>query len=320
MIVLVTLCLAAWSATAPDTAEETVAPRPKRSQGDSHGGADRTIRGRFRGSDIVVTTTTRLAGAVHSVSWNGKEFIDSDDHGRQMQSAANFDAGSKFRAETFNPTEAGSRHDGAGPSSTSRLLHIASGDNWIQTTTRMAFWLQPGELSNGNPAKNTTALSNHLLTKWVAIGYDRWPNVIVYDASFTVPAGENHHYAQFEAVTGYMPAEFSSFFVLKPETGELAPLTDGPGEQEYPVIFSTVDNRFAMGVFSPQQPSPGYEQAGYGRFRFVRREVTKWNCVFRVKEERDGVPAGVYSFRSFIVVGDLKTVRSTVHALMVSEK
>lgn len=27
------------------------------------------------GSEIVITTTSRLAGAIHSLTWNGKEFI-----------------------------------------------------------------------------------------------------------------------------------------------------------------------------------------------------------------------------------------------------
>ena len=49
------------------------------------------IRAKAGPSEIVITTTPRLAGAIHSVAWNGKEFIDSTDHGRQLQSAANFD-------------------------------------------------------------------------------------------------------------------------------------------------------------------------------------------------------------------------------------
>ena len=165
-----------------------------------------SIRGPFKASEIVITTTARLAGAIHSLTWNGKEFINSTDHGRQLQSASNFDVGSTFTGETFNPTEAGSRHDGAGEKSTSRLLHYIAQTNQLQTTNQMAFWLRPGELSGGHPAKNTTKLSNHLLTKRVTIGYLDLLNVIQYDVTFGVPVGESHKYAQFEAVTGYMPA------------------------------------------------------------------------------------------------------------------
>lgn len=266
------------------------------------------IRGRFRDSDIVISTTSRLAGAIHSLTWNGKEFIDSVDHGRQLQSASNFDAGSEFTSETFNPTEAGSRHDGAGNHSSSRLLHYLAKDNQLQTTTQMAFWLRPGESSADNQAKNTTELSNHLLTKRVTIGYRHLPNVIQYDITFGVPVGESHRYAQFEALTGYMPAEFRRFVVFDPVSGQFEPLSDGPGEQNSPVAFSTDDENFAMGIYSPDQPATGFEQAGYGRWNFSPEPVVKWNCVFRIHHP-DGIAARDYSFRTFVVVGTLEDVR-----------
>ena len=87
---------------------------------------DAQIRAKAGPSEIVITTTSRLAGAIHSLTWNGLEFIDSTDHGRQLQSASNFDAGSRFVPETFNPTEAGSRFDGAGPKSSSVLLALTA--------------------------------------------------------------------------------------------------------------------------------------------------------------------------------------------------
>ena len=88
-----------------------------------------TIRAMARNSEIVITTTSRLAGAIHSLTWNGYEFIDSADHGRQLQSASNFDAGLPLTAETFNPTEAGSRMDGAGRTSYRPQIRWHSG--WI---------------------------------------------------------------------------------------------------------------------------------------------------------------------------------------------
>jgi hypothetical protein len=276
-----------------------------------------TIRGKLLDSEIVIQTTPRTAGAIDSVLWRGKEFIDSVDHGRQLQSASNFDFEGKFHPETFNPTEAGSVADGAGPTSTSRLLHSLAAGNRLQTTTQMAFWLSPGGTSAGHPATNPTALSNHLLTKRVTIGYEDLPNVIVYDATFQLPLDEQHTYAQFEAVTGYMPAEFSQFWQLKPDGDEveLLPLSDGPGEIGHPVILATPAGDFAMGVYSAQQPSPGYAQAGYGRFRFADQQVVKWNCVFRVRNAA-GLEAKEYRYRSFVALGTLDMVRESLTDLM----
>ena len=272
------------------------------------------IRATAGASEIVITATPRLAGAIHSLTWNGKEFIDSLDHGRQLQSASNFDVGTLITAETYNPTEAGAQRDGAGPKSASRLLHLLATNNLLQTTTQMAFWLAPDEKSGPNLAKNTTVLSNHLLTKRVRIGYRDLPHVIQYDVAFHLPVGERHTHAVFEAVTGYMPAEFSAFWKFNPQTGELEPLTDGPGELAWPVVLATPNGSHAMGIFSPDQPAKGWAQLGYGRWKFRAEKVVKWNCVFRVSDA-NGIAPGEYAFRNFVLVGDLATVRNSLRAV-----
>lgn len=125
------------------------------------GSGDAVIRAPAGNSEIVITTTSRLAGAIHSLRWNGKEFIDSFDHGRQLQSAANFDLGGELRDEAFNPTEAGCKRDADGPTSTSRLLELSAAGSELVTVTQMAFWLRPGQRGAGGVAMNTTALSDH---------------------------------------------------------------------------------------------------------------------------------------------------------------
>ncbi len=275
---------------------------------------DAVIRSQAGPSEIVVTTTARLAGAIHSLTWNGKEFIDSADHGRQLQSASNLDCGTPIASETFNPTEAGSIHDGAGPLSSSRLLRHAASGAVLQSATQMAFWLRPGEKSGGHLAKNTTVLSAHLLTKRVQIGHENLPHVIRYDVTFTLPAGERHTLAVFEALTGYMPAEFDRFLQFDPASGEVAPLDAAPGEIARPVIFSVAAGAHAMGIYAPPQPAPGTAGPSYGRFRFEQEKVVKWNCVFRVSDG-EGLAAGDYAFRMFVIVGDLATVTDSMRAL-----
>lgn len=256
----------------------------------------------------MITTTTRLAGAIHSVTWNGKEFIDSLDHGRQLQSAANFDCGAPFFPEIFNPTEAGSRADGAGKKSSSKLLSLSTNGPELRTTTQMAFWLAPAEKSEGHLAKNDRVLSNHLISKRVRIGHRDNPHLLEYDVTFTVPEGENHTYAQFEAVTGYMPHDFSRFWKYDGAQNQFLPLNDGPGEQEYPVVLATPNGSHAMGVYSPE-PSPGY-----GRFRFPTERVNKWNCVFRVRDPK-GVTHGDYRYHTFVALGTLEDVRKALASL-----
>jgi hypothetical protein len=270
------------------------------------------IRAPFGASEIVVTTTTRLAGAIHSITWNGQEFIDSADHGRQLQSASSFDNTPVAGPETFNPTEAGSRRDGAGPTSTSRLLAIRTDGNILRTRTQMAFFVPPGERTAGQLARNTEPLSRHLLEKEVRIGVPGWPNVLDYTVTFLPPDGEPHRTAQFEALTGYMPPEFSDFHRFDRATGELAPLNDGPGEQEDPVVLATPDGRYAMGITTAGPPSEGVIGPGYGRFRFAAEKVVKWNCVFRVS---GGVGPGAHRFRLYVPLGTLEDVTRALRAL-----
>ena len=273
---------------------------------------DAVIRAPFGNSEIVITTTSRLAGAIHSVTWKEREFIDSEDHGRQLQSAASFDNTPEAVPETFNPTEAGCRLDGAGPHSTSRVLAVSTAGNVLRTRTQMAFWLSPGERSAGQLARNTFPVSAHLLEKEVRLGAFGLANVLDYTVTFHTPPDEPHRTAQFEALTGYMPPEFSVFHRFVRATGKLELLSDGPGEQSEPVVLATPDGQFAMGVISIEAPPAGASRPSYGRFRFTQEKVVKWNCVFRM---HDDVKPGAYRFRMFVALGTLADVEKALSFL-----
>jgi hypothetical protein len=271
------------------------------------------IRGGTNDSTIVIRTTSRLAGAIDSLKWQGHEFINSADHGRQLQSACSFDNGPEANAETYNPTEAGSRRDGAGAHSTSRLLEHAAAGNHLRTRTQMAFWLAPGERSEGQLARNTNALSAYVLTRDVTIGFGSWPQALDYRVTFSVPAGAHHVSAQFEALTGYLPPEFSRFWEFNPATGKLQPLSDGPGEINHPVVLATPDGNYAMGIFAPPQTRTDTRGPTFGRWKFDGAQVVKWNCVYRVAKA-NGLAAGDYSFRMLVPVGTLADVEAMLQA------
>lgn len=278
---------------------------------------DAQIRAPAGRPEAVISTTSRLAGAIDSFKWDGREFINSTDHGRQLQSACSFDNTPAAQAETFNPTEAGSRRDHIGPRSTSRLLELAASGNRLRTRTQMAFWLAPGERSEGQLARNTNTLSDYLLAKDVRIGCGRWAQALDYRVTFTVPAGARHTYAQFEALTGYMPPEFAVFWQFNPGTGKIEPVTDGPGEIPRPIVLATKDGRHAMGIFAPPQPQPGTALPGYGRWRFPEHRVVKWNCVFRVRDA-GGLRTGDFSYRMLVPFGSVAEVEAMLREWTVA--
>lgn len=255
-------------------------------------------------SEITISTTARCAGAISSLTWLGKEFIDSYDHGRELQSATSFNGW----GECYNPTEAGSQLDGTGPNTSSLLQYIFAQDNYLETQTLAAFWIAPGDSSPfcGYPI-NTTVRSGHIFRKKVKIGMPGMAHVIKYLTEFDVP--EYYESGTFEILTGYMPTEFAYFYTYDPESQILTPLSDGPGEQNLPIIFSTQNQIYAMGIYSPYLPQPEIPYTGYGRFRFP--DCTKWNCVFR----KWNINPDVYKFICFVMVGSLENVKVSMSQL-----
>jgi hypothetical protein len=259
-------------------------------------------------SILVLKSRAQFAGAIASLNFRGKEFIDSHDHGRLLQSASSFDG----YGECYNPTEGGAARDFQKNETVSQLKAARVEDNQLWTIVDMGFWLSPGDgylqgcgsRKSLKSAVNTVALSGHLLEKRITIGIPNFPNVIEHQVTFYVPT--NFSSATFEASTAYVPREFSLAVYFDPVTGNEKDPGERQGEQALPVILSTPDRLYAMGVYSPQLPQNGN---GYGRFSFS--DVNKLNCVFR----EANVVNKSYSYRCLIVVGTLTEVEDTLRRL-----
>jgi len=255
-------------------------------------------------SPIVIKTCSKDAGAICSLKWHGKEFINDFDHGRQLQSASFFHDCSPD-CPVFNPTEAGAaaRFDGIYPfpqGSSSQLIGYWNTSNQLATTTRMAWW----DHSYGQ------ATSNHTLHKKVTIGYKGLAHVIEYLTYFAVPQDENYIGQMYEVVTGYMPPEFSKFWSFDPSPNNapnypLQPRSDKE-KNNLPVIVSTLDQGWAMGVYSQNHPRPSqFSNPSYRATRFP--DVAKWNTVFRFTKRNGNLQD--MAFQSYVIVGSLENVR-----------
>lgn len=254
------------------------------------------------GSTITLQTSDVFAGAVSSVVFRRKEHIDRADHGRLLQSASSFDG----LGECFNPTEGGSLR-GSRREATSVLEASRVDGNQLWTRTDMGFWLNPGTpYPNGcggnkalTHAMNDGYLSHHILEKHITVGLPKFANVIKYEVAFDVPAA--YKKGTFEALTGYMPKDFSHAMYYDIAHGAEIDAGTKQGEQAFPVILATPDGMYAMGVYSPEQPQPGY-----GRFDFG--VVEKWNCVFRLVD----IKPQPYRFECSVVLGTVHEVEETL--------
>ncbi len=270
-----------------------------------------TIAAPFDGSSIEIGTSSRVAGAIDSLTWKGKQFVDHKDHGRELQSATAFFG----KGECFNPTEAGSADDSVGPRSTSRLLHLEARGNVLRTDSQMAFWLGPNQRSagcHGAVSSVTGPLSEDKLHKTVTIGTEGIPNAIQYEATFQIPEERNN--GGFEVIAAYVPADLALFFTYDIAHDALVTVSDGPGQQRLPLVFATEDHRYAIGVFSPGGEARSSAPI-YSRWRFAEPsradKVNKFSCYFL---EHD-VAAGDHTFTCYVVIGSLEQVRAGMQHL-----
>ncbi|KAA3643215.1 MAG: hypothetical protein DWQ07_22120 [Chloroflexi bacterium] len=278
------------------------------------------IRGLVDGDELVLTVSARFGGAVESVTWRGKEFINIFDHGRQISYAWGMDG----YGECFNPTEPGSASDLFKNSSTSELLSVCKeGESSLTTTTNPAFWLAPGEgIAQGGfcdggvrEAVNDTLVSEQILEKNVQIGYGGIDNVIVFNASITLQ--EDYRSNQLEIPTGYLTYEFNDYWVYNPQSGELVePESDELQEPwsfthytKLPVILATPDGEYAMGAYTAEDIEI-YSILFYDIPNPADR-TNKWNIVIR----EEPAPAGVYTYQTFAVVGTLEEVQAAMSEL-----
>ncbi len=216
------------------------------------------------GHPMTLKTFASLGGAIGSLTWNGQEFIDMHDHGRELQSASTFGYGC-----CYNPTEAGGDFDGLGTEpSSSQLLWYSPTTKGFEALTRMAFWYAPGKSAdawcyNSTPiVANTSKISNDLLYRNIEVGVDEFDNVIKYQTRFYIAPNQSanildgydrHQVGELEIVTGYMPPVFHKFEYYYPHFQELYPASDDYSNG-FPLVFSPKTAALPWLPITPSSP------------------------------------------------------------------
>ncbi|MEY2496883.1 MAG: hypothetical protein QOD12_439 [Verrucomicrobiota bacterium] len=292
-----------------------------------------TINATVLGQPFSISTSTRDAGAISSIRWANKEFINDWDHGRQVQLNSQF----FNRFECYNPYEAGSFDDGRSATSTSRLLAFTASGNTIESTTQMAWYLRQREsllpIDNcGNPADwlpcppYTGPLSNYRAHKTVTIGFAGIPNVIEYLMEQYIP---EHVQKGNNQVVAVLPYEFSSIRSYDVVSKDYRNIRAVSGEDDRIKVVSTADRSYAMGFYAPELLQP-YGSPGTANWWFVvppdpfyrdPNDPSKidldFACVhvgsFNRYDSFDG--PGYTNDRAYLVIGSLDQVKSTLSNL-----
>jgi hypothetical protein len=151
-------------------------------------------------------------------------------------------------------------------------------------------------------------ISNDILSKQITLGVFGIPNVIEDIVTFTFP--DAHSNASFEALTGYMPSNFTSFWTYNPATKALAAITNPTtiAEEPLPIIVSTPDQKFAMGAFSSDASTTHTNYA----YWLVTGNTSKWDC--DVQHIGSSTP-GMHVFHCYVAIGSLADVEAAIDQL-----
>lgn len=261
---------------------------------------------------ITINASTSYGGALISLKYRNKEYINAYDHGRELQSAVSFDG----LGECLNPTQGGSEVVGS-YQQTSNVQSLFGFGASIYSGTQMGYWLNPGryypqgcgEYPATTAPTYTTLASNVLLNSAYTLGYSTFPNVLVHDITFNVK--EAYTKATFEFSTIYMPPTFSNAIFYNPANNTSTNAAGWIGEQTNPVISYTTDQQHAIGIYSKQLPQTQYG-SGYGYFGFPVDQVFKMNMVWR----STGIKTNSsHKFQGYYIVGTLEEVKSTMQQL-----
>jgi alpha-tubulin suppressor-like RCC1 family protein len=277
------------------------------------------------GLPLTVGTSSQYGGAVSSIRWGNKEFINNWDHGRQLQLNSQF----FNRFECYNTYEAGSIFDGMLPTTSSRLLSLTASGNRLESTTQMAWYRRQRESFNpldscGDPADwlpcppYTGPLSDYRVHKTVTIGFAGIPNVIEYLTELYVPEpiqkGLNN-------VTAVLPYEFSSVRSYDVVSKEYRNIRLLAGEDDRIKVVSTADGNYAMAFYAPELLQP-YGDPGTANWWYVVPPTPlipdpNFACVHVASVNRyDSFNGpGLTNDRIYLVIGSLDQVKTGLASL-----
>lgn len=272
------------------------------------GDGDSTISAPYKGSAIVISTHNRLAGGVGSLKWKDTELLNNPpEYLRGIGANVILDR----QGFCENPNDGGTRNDYFKPGSTSRLLSLTARGNVLESSKQMAYWLAPGQSdSRCGTARNTTALSNLIISRRVTIGVNGVDNAIEFKTSFALPDSRNNAY--FVPLGVHAAGFFRKFYTFDPRNNSLSELSIPERTQQHkriPVVTSTADGELAVGVFAPAIPEKrragsGNEAYTIGNWTQARNPTAKLNCAFF----DEPAPASNYTFTCYVLVGSLSDV------------
>jgi len=298
-----------------------------------YGNSDSDSMLTLSGGGVTIGSNRAAGGAIFSWQHNGKEYININDYGRQMQSAyfMLYDWGGFL---WINPTEAGGResfqHRPVARRHGSPLL-TAYNDGLTQITRSIPLDFQLERF--GGDWYHPVIWPTARLGKNITLDYNGMGAVAKYETHLIVPVDSGTAPASVEIPTAYLTGDFLKFWTYDAQTSTLNPVTpinaNGPDDegglfQFFPdyggVILSTTSNNYAMGIYgvSTQEGGPTthfnlYNFTGLsgGGSNPTDNATAKWAVAFGGAFEA----SNEYIFTTWVMSGTLAEVTAHMDAL-----
>ena len=291
----------------------------------------------LKGSEITISSNLVAGGILWNWIWNGKQFIDTLDYGRQIQSSLS------FRDSVALPTEGGDNKE-LENFQTSHGSPILSYSNNItdssKTQSTRAIPLEwNNEQFNGNDTKKPVIYPEWYLGKDISLdmsslnlgsGFEYLKNrVTKYSTVLYTPKGLTG--ATIEIPTGYMLSEFDRAFTYDATVTDLTAATHEVQNSEFSnistgvfhygyadfnsggVIYATSDLNYAMGVYG-SKPESGGSVSYFTLWKFGilnNPDVTKWSACYAPAR----ISAGEVKYNTYIICGAFDDVRVAMRRL-----
>jgi len=249
------------------------------------------LSGDHSGEPVRVSANSRYGAAIYSIVLGNFQFVDSADHGREVQTAWQLDG----QIEGQNPTEAGSSADGNGYLSSTKIISAGVTGNVLTTKVNPAYWL----------VYNGQVTSPHILEKTVTLGHAGRTNVLRHQITMTL--NEPHQEMSVEGLTAYLSPLLTRYFLFDPVTKvaeEITPPLNGMILSETRAVLVANANLSRALALVHKNPEHKY---WIGRAITIPKIDASWF--------HQANPSGSYSWETFTIFGTMAEVLDTAAAL-----
>lgn len=275
------------------------------------------------GNSVTIAANLAAGGAISQLHWNGKQFINNFDYGRQIQTAFNLSP----ILEEDNPTEAGDKYgcpgivpNGWGHGSPLVLQSIQQ--KTLSTAVHPLQW-KPEAFGGGS---DRPVRWKGTIGKTVKLDQFSDSKIIDWSVQVSFPMAQSQ--VNMEILTAYLNSEFNRFWVINGQTNSLTEVTGSiptgdcvkisniPGvttPSKGGVVISTADSLYALGIYRNATDN------GFGLCKFsggggtTGSGTSKWNVLQRPIQS--ALAGEVKSYNVKVVVGTVADVRAAMQML-----